>query len=330
MPKIILHIGSGKTGTSALQVAFARNSGVLRREGVVYPESPSNGQARQGLVTSGNAMLMAKQLNPRLQYGGNPENFLRNFEKQMRESFDNNLLYSSEFLSYFQEKKLEELINIADRLGFSILIVFYIRSIAGHAYSVYSQAVKRGKYINKFSEFIQKYKNNFLEIIQKSERVVSRKNLVLRNFDNVRRDVFRDFVENVLGINYEASGFRETPKVNRSLDFFETEFVRCMNSWFKFDYQSVFTSDSLIYANPELPVRTIISQEEKEFFEQTYGETVNFINKYMNGEGINIFDNSIEIGNRPDIMLSEFERCLMSVLARLIPAEPHKHKTPDG
>jgi hypothetical protein len=52
-PKIVLHIGQGKTGTSALPSALARNHELLKSAGVLYPDHPSAAQARAGHVMSG-------------------------------------------------------------------------------------------------------------------------------------------------------------------------------------------------------------------------------------------------------------------------------------
>jgi len=55
MRTLYLHIGASKTGTSALQVAFARNAKALRGRGLHYPGK--NQDAMDGKITSGNGLL---------------------------------------------------------------------------------------------------------------------------------------------------------------------------------------------------------------------------------------------------------------------------------
>lgn len=56
MSTLWLHVGPPKTGTSALQVFFARNAAALRRQGVLYPWGEA---ALDGAVTSGNGAWLA-------------------------------------------------------------------------------------------------------------------------------------------------------------------------------------------------------------------------------------------------------------------------------
>lgn len=59
-----LHVGAGKTGTSALQAAFVRNRDWLAGHGIDYPPSPWDEAAANHKITSGNGMGLAKFLNP--------------------------------------------------------------------------------------------------------------------------------------------------------------------------------------------------------------------------------------------------------------------------
>ena len=71
MATLWLHIGPPKTGTSALQVFFARNAKALRRQGLIYPWAE---RAAGGEITTGNAAWLA----------GRPTGFPRPFRRAGR------------------------------------------------------------------------------------------------------------------------------------------------------------------------------------------------------------------------------------------------------
>ncbi|RFU12431.1 hypothetical protein DZD18_12020 [Rhodobacteraceae bacterium W635] len=66
MPTVFLHCGAPKTGTSYLQVLFARHAQDLQAEGIHYPLKAFTEGASDGRITSGNGILMANYLRPSL------------------------------------------------------------------------------------------------------------------------------------------------------------------------------------------------------------------------------------------------------------------------
>jgi hypothetical protein len=325
LPTLFLHIGSGKTGTSALQAAFARNAETLLRYGVVYPDSPSNMHAAEGMITSGNAVALATYLDPRLKFSVGKTDGLAALVSELRAADGRDVLYSSEFLGRFRPPRLRDLVERARTEGYTPKLVLYVRSIVGHAYSVYTQAVKRRQYTGDFTHFVEVYKNRFVETLDRAEGIVPTEGIIVRNFDTVRSDVFKDFLQNVLKLEVASGEIASVPIINRSLSFFEIEFVRRLNALVENRYQSVFTSDALISTMPDLRSRVVVSQQEVDILIARFTNVVHAINKYIDGGGIKVIDDSIEIGCRPTIEFTEFERCVISVLARLIPETRRDH-----
>ncbi len=54
---VILHVGHGKTGSSALQSSLVLSSEALAKAGIFYPPSLSDARAMKGEVSSGNVAL---------------------------------------------------------------------------------------------------------------------------------------------------------------------------------------------------------------------------------------------------------------------------------
>lgn len=323
MPTLFLHMGAGKTGTSALQVAFAQNAERLFESGVLYPESVSNNAAELGKITSGNGAELAKYLNPDLKI---PENFNsnavgRDFDKALRSR--KNVLYSSEFFWSFKPDHLKEMVERSAKSDYQTRIVYYIRSIAGHAASVYSQTIKRQKSESSFEQFlIKRYKNPFLSTIERANEAVGSENVLIYNFDAVREKLFAHFLQKILSIDIGSADFVFPKNVNRSLNAFEVEFMRYLNARFEKPYQATFVSDALIYANDEVRPEFTITPSEMKLLESQFSAIVDKLNEYVIGEKVQLCDSSVIQGERPQIQLNDFERSVLSVLARLVPTSP--------
>jgi hypothetical protein len=324
VPVLFLHIGASKTGTSALQAAFASNAKALADHGIVYPSSRSNAAAAAGKITSGNGLALATYLDPSLNLKSGVKDVLGNFTQALRSAEGKHVLYSSEMLARFRVARMRSILEIASAEGFSVSIVFYVRSIAGHAYSTYIQKLKRTRYTGSFGDFLEIYDNTFMDTIKRAERTVSRDRLVVRNYDTARKDLFRDFVESVLSIDYSKAGFAEVSVVNRSLSFYEVEFMRCMNDHLQEAFQSAFASDAIIYAAPDVGQAMVLSAEEKKRLADEYGNDLEWINRYVGNGPIDIVGDDVEIGDRPVVQFTEFERCMISLVARLIPTRRDK------
>ncbi len=323
MPTLFLHMGAGKTGTSALQVAFAQNTKELERVGILYPSDASVDDAELGKITSGNGLTLARYANPdssvlnQIQLIGGQRAFDRALKTQ------SNLLYSSEFFQNFKTEPLKALVERAAKADYKTKIIFYIRSIAGHAASVYSQTIKRQKSEMSFIEFLEKrYKNHFLQFIQRANEVVDRKNLLIYNFDAARTNIFAHFLQEALSIEISKHNFIYPKNVNRSLSAFEMEFMRYLNARFEKRYQSAFVSDALIYAHSEVETEFTITSREMAFLRAQYGATIDALNEYVIGEKLLLCDSSVTEAERPEIHLNEFERSVLSIVAKLVPMRP--------
>ena len=66
--RVILHLGAVKTGSSALQAALVKNRDWLKQNGYDYPASGEDEKARNHKISSGNGMILAAGLNPRLRF----------------------------------------------------------------------------------------------------------------------------------------------------------------------------------------------------------------------------------------------------------------------
>jgi len=155
MKTLIIHGGLPKTGTSSLQVFFARNRAKLLERDVDYLPIGDFESASAGLISTGNGVLVARSLLP----DGNPSSLddpglhLDNFSRAAVASAFGTLLLSSE---YFANADLLRLKAWADDLrgqGITAKLVYFIRSQDQLISAMYSQFVKRSHCRETADEF---------------------------------------------------------------------------------------------------------------------------------------------------------------------------------
>lgn len=144
MKKIILHCGMPKTGSSALQVQFAKSRGGLLKHGYDYLEMGDFNLAAQGKISSGNAAGLARaylfeghpaSLNPRR------AKLTEKFMGVSRES-TGDVILSSEFFSVIPVPNMVELVQALSEIG-PVQLVFFVREQLNFLASAYIQQVKR-------------------------------------------------------------------------------------------------------------------------------------------------------------------------------------------
>src|SRR4051794_33456059 len=143
MPTLFLHAGAPKTGTSFLQVLFARYAEDLELAGIIYPRGHRFDDAKAGKITSGNGVEMAKYILPRLPHDiPDKAAFLERFRSQLANARGKNVLYSSEYLT-FEGKRAKDIADTARDAGYAVRVIYFVRSLAPAALSAYSQLLKR-------------------------------------------------------------------------------------------------------------------------------------------------------------------------------------------
>lgn len=234
MSRIILHVGHGKTGTSALQSSFALSVDALKQAGIHYPEHPHLADVTAGKITSGN--IVAKSL-------------LKTAKAALRAT-DGAVLFSNEglFHDIVMDDKL--LVNLM-KLGTPVTAILYIRNPVEHATSVYGQLIKRGGYTGTLAEFLPNYR--FLRGVNMfiANAKLAGVELQILNYSN--------YNENVLDSFAKAAGFSPsvlTPpkaaRINRSLTQAEAYIQRRFNDvWGESSAQ--FISDLLCNRSPDIP-----------------------------------------------------------------------------
>lgn len=235
----VVHLGHSKTGSSFLQVCFAKNLNLLRENGWLYPESKNLLAAQREQPTTGNGNLL---LNDKYLKGISKGNFALSKLKEFFNVYKNHnvrsVLFSDETLSIrlSNNRKLREnIINSFKDANIQLTFVMYTRDLFEHSSSAWGQSIKNSGKTDRYdkrmlnpsigNEYI--IYQRLLKWIKFSEK--EGLNLKIFNYENHKSNLFEHFFKNVLKIDNYGSFYIPTKDVNVSLGMREHEVLRLMN-----------------------------------------------------------------------------------------------------
>lgn len=325
---LTLHVGLTKTGSSALQVVFARNVDALARLGICYPSSASDALVVGGRVMSGNGTELVPFLAPR---EADPERARRALEGLFSEIERNELphvLYSSESLFRFSPHPLEQLMSAMRMREVKVRCVLFVRDIAGHAWSAYCQAIKRKLYAGSFSEFLAgsgevSYRVRLRWRLETLVKALGRENVLVLHYDSHRDALVEGFMREVFDVSDLSSLDLSSGIVNRSPTQAELRFMRYLNENIDNKGDARLFDEVFSTLEPLGPGGAEISREDLELLNKQYVSDVMWINDEFFGgaERLRVIPPSTDIGaTQSDKQLSDAERfllqCLVSVVNR--------------
>jgi len=234
----VLHIGSGKTGTSSIQTFLHRNRKRLAELGLLYPKTPGvTRHTRLGLfIRPDNAL--DDYIAWHRQDAASPAAFRRSFRRRLfREINDSGLsrvLFSDEALYSSSDEELRRLRRFTGRFAGSLRLVVYLRRQDDHLMSRYQQVVKVGE-TRRLTEWAHDPEHadtyDYYVRLCAWERLLEPDEFVVRRFEPdsfVDGSLLQDFFD-AAGIDARADDLTPTPTRNPSLDAESVEFLRVFN-----------------------------------------------------------------------------------------------------
>lgn len=145
MKELFFHIGTPKTGSSALQVFLARNATKLREKSVDYLAIGEIGLGQEGKISSGNGAFVARSLFPTGASAAmkDPERYLAEFEAAAAQSPAETIIVSSEMFVDADKTALSALCSRLRDKDITPRAIYFIRSQVQFLTSAYMQQVKR-------------------------------------------------------------------------------------------------------------------------------------------------------------------------------------------
>lgn len=241
---LFIHIGYGKTGSSAIQSFLARNHEVLARHGLIYPHDPSFRSAARGKTSSGNGRFL--------------------WDKGHAPPREGDVLYSSEqlFDTMLRDDRMRALVGRADQ---PVKVLLFVRDPFDHMFSAWGQSVKRAGGTMDPNDFALAYQPAVQRAVRWIDAAESNGfEIDVRNYSRHENEIIETFLDMIFGARAPRVLADCEPiahRVNRSLTLAEYEIQLLFNKHYPRPSFS-FVSDPLIEQLPDIPAQTPMLRPE--------------------------------------------------------------------
>jgi len=190
---ITLHIGTDKTGSTAIQKLMYYNKDILKQIGWLYPELMPMAGYRHWILFD----LLENEKNR------------KTFKKNLQNIEKNSLLSFEEFYN-LSDENIKVFISELKRYDQDIKILIYLRRQDEKEISGILQGIKTGNIFNMQNfEFVYKPILDYYKIIKKWERYVGKENIIIRPYNKKflpeRDSLIKDFFKYGMNLDYEQS-----------------------------------------------------------------------------------------------------------------------------
>lgn len=235
---LVMHIGSGKTGTSSIQSFMNRNRARLAELGYLYPLAPGRKRhTRLGLFIQPDHALDARPSWSRENFTS-PEAFREEFQRQLfseiNESGLSRVVFSDEALYGCGDEPLRRLRHFVDPIARSLRLVVYLRRQDDHMVSRYQQVVKVGEtrtLVERAHVLDLARTYDYHARMTAWKQRLEPTEFVVRRFERDRfvdGSLYQDFLD-AAGIDVRADDLTPILRANESLDADSVEFLRILN-----------------------------------------------------------------------------------------------------
>ena len=233
---IVLHIGSGKTGTSTIQRVLRRNPDALRAAGLLYPRTPGVVRhTKLGLFVRPDDELARHTDWLTGDYGAIAEfrkDFRRQVEREIGRSGAARVVFSDEGLFSAGDRTIRRMRRFTGRIGRQVRLVVYLRRQDDHLISRYQQVVKMGEITPLTTWMLQDWEGTYdYHLRLRSWQELRPAAFVVRRFERERMvdgSLVTDFLD-AAGIELDEAQLTHTEPRNESLGAEAIELLRILN-----------------------------------------------------------------------------------------------------
>lgn len=310
MKTLWVHIGMSKTASTAIQAFCGENAKVLARHGFCFPTLPFHypgiSKAHNGYFLLG----VARDKDGKR----DREKEAKNFREGMRivhKLFlsNDNIILSDE--SIWRAMDIEKqylwdtLKQEAEKGGFQIRVIVYLRRQDKFFPSIWNQTVKKKGLQETYEEYVEradKFRLNYYEKLERMASVVGKENITVRRFERehfVGGTIYEDFLS-VFGLSLTDEYSVSQEVRNIGLYGNTHEIKRVLNSLPEIKDSKVqgFIVKCLLdfskISQKEYPSE-MLSKEEVEAFLAKYGSGNRKVaEEYLHEPGAELFDNTVK------------------------------------
>lgn len=226
--ELYLHIGTHKTGTSALQQFFAANRKRLGRQGIIYPYDRGGGGGEAGHFRLWWS-LQAVRGKGDDRYPADLGSSEQEWQAVLSQSGNGRLLISAEGLWNCKPEDIAKIKTMT--ADFPVTIVVYLRRQDLLAASVYNQLAKtRGQAMTDYKP--SQYALNYADMLQRWSAAFGKEKVLVRPYERgqfYKNSIFADFMHHVFDLEVPADYTIPQGNVNARLHRIAFEYKQCIN-----------------------------------------------------------------------------------------------------
>lgn len=308
--KLYVHVGTPKTGTSAIQQFCATNGEAFEKQGYCYPILPykypnkaivRNGHFLTGLIHDKNGKRNVEE--ERRIFLEGMETVKKLFVTHKGVVLSDETLWRS--TTHWRPELWSELVEMGKEAGFEVVIIVYLRRQDEYLTSLWSQDVKEGflkASVRTWEEWFERgaqdklidYKAKVDEYIN----AVGKNNVVVRRYDRtgfIGGSIYADFLQ-AIGLEMTEDFVVVESERNLGLKGNTNEIRRIINT-----LPDISHKDHLFFRNVLLGFSgvsaanypsSVMSKEEKEEFLASCAESNREVAKLIFDEDGDLFDNT--------------------------------------
>ncbi len=221
MGKIYMHIGTGKTGSSAIQAFLSLNYKLLKKNGILFPSPPNIEKQQPFQTTSGNGTEILKLMQ--LNLIDELEEKIKQYSKMKLD-----VLISSENIINLIPICFDDIIRLAKK--YNIIFIVYVRRPDEFLLSEYNQKVKNhGESENLL---IREDMHPIYGALYKMVKQFDKENLIIKPYEKQQfkgGNIYSDFLE-AIGLEFTDKYKLPNKVVNPSLSLDAMEYKKTINS----------------------------------------------------------------------------------------------------
>ncbi len=229
--KLFLHIGSHKTGSTALQVFLTENRNLLLKDGILYPDIGCPEFSRHGqhllawLFFTTPGYLPVFEGNVIEKSTLEEMNLVSEIKSAALSEGINSIILSSEEFSVLRPSEIDTLSkNLVD---FDVEVIIYLRRQDRYLESSYSTSVLYSGYIKNFSDYLnaQRMNLNYYELVKNWENSFGGR-VYVRSYEDpeIKKDIVSDFCK-LININNGLYTLSDN-RINESISVHAVEVIR--------------------------------------------------------------------------------------------------------
>lgn len=288
MKTLYLHIGTPKTGTTAIQYFCAKNRDALEEKGLFFPDLkfrfPPTHPNRNGHFYICKIYDETKKRNPEEEVAVREEGVRRLLEAF--ETHDTVLLSDEGFWNHkaMNAKGWQEFANIWKEHGIQLKLIVYLRRQDAVVQSYWAQQIKERLQMS-LADYIAKekytyFRLDYYEQLQMLSQIIGKENLIVRCYEKQQylgeeHSLLSDFLH-LFGLNLSDGFIAEDAHKNPSLSGNYLEAKRLLNANPDFRQKDHFIIKELL----KLQKQDESMSETKANNYLSYDEAITFLQKY--------------------------------------------------